>query len=158
VRVFSVLCAEFAWRVSKVSEESLSRVARFVELRQTWGFRLFLWALGLATLTVFVRSVLRCAELCEGFRGKLANQEVTFMVLECGMIVTAVAMLTICHPRWGFRGRWQDAGWSLRGDRLGGGKVMVQRGVGRDWTNPYSPEKMAAGRMAGETPEKPCRP
>jgi len=158
IGVFSILCAESTWRVMRVSEESLSRVAGFVELRHTLRFRTFLWMLGLATLTVFVRSVFRCVELREGFRGKLANQEVTFMVLEGAMIVIAVAVLTIWHPGWAFRGRWQEAGWSLRADRLDEGKVAVQGSKGPDRTHSHSPEKSPANSTTREPPKRPYRP
>jgi RTA1 like protein len=156
--IFSMLCAEFIWRLMRASEESLSRVAGFVELRHTLRFRIFLWGLGLATLTIFVRSVFRCVELREGFRGKLANQEVTFMILGGAMIVIAVAMLTICHPGPAFRGRWQEAGWSLRADRLDERKVVVQRSKGPDRTKSGAPEKSPINSTRGEPPRRPYRP
>jgi RTA1 like protein len=156
--IFCILCAEFTWRVTRASEESLSRAAGFVELRHTLRFRSFLWALGLATLTVFVRSVFRCVELREGFRGKLANREVTFMVLEGAMIVIAVAMLTIWHPGRAFRGKWQEAGWSLRGERLDGKRVMFQRNKDTDRTKSHSPEKSPANSTTREAPKRPYRP
>lgn len=114
---FGILCAEFAWKVKRASEEELSHKPDFVSLRRTRQFRLFLCALAIATLVVFVRSVFRCVELRQGFDGELANDEVTFMVLEGAMIVIAVALLTIWHPGRVFKGSWQDAAWSLRGKK-----------------------------------------
>jgi hypothetical protein len=70
--------------------------------------------LPIATTTIFVRSVFRVAELSGGFHGKLANQEITFMVLEGAMIIVAVVILTVLHPLFAFGSAWTDAGWSFR--------------------------------------------
>jgi hypothetical protein len=63
------------------------------------------------------------AELSDGFGGKLANQEVTFMILEGVMIIIAVTAVTITHPYFSFGGAWGEAAWSLRG------KKNVEAGV-----------------------------
>jgi hypothetical protein len=109
--IFAILCAEFAWRVHRSPESQ--RNPNFTLLRNTFRFKGFLWTLGLATLAIFVRSVFRCAELQGGFHGKLANQQITFMILEGAMIICAVLLLTIFHPGLAFMGRWHDASWSL---------------------------------------------
>ena len=79
-----------------------------------------------------MRSVFRCAELREGFRGKLANQQVTFMVLEGGMIAIAVGLLTIWHPGLIFQRTWQHAGWRFRGEKAEERKVVEKSGQRRD--------------------------
>jgi RTA1 like protein len=123
--LFGIICAEFAWRVKKAWDEDLTTEVEFVQLRRTLKFKLFLFAVTGATLAVFVRSVFRCAELRSGFKGKLANQEITFMVLEGAMIISAVALLTIWHPGLVFREKWEAAAWSLRTK-----KVEVDEKVG----------------------------
>lgn len=47
------------------------------------------------------------AELCEGFSGDLANDEVSFMVLDGAMIMIACSAFTFLHPGFGFT----RAGW-----------------------------------------------
>lgn len=81
-------------------------------------------ALGVATIAIFIRSTFRVAELSGGFRGKLANDEITFMILEGPMIIIAVLALTIFHPGAAFGGRWAEAGWRLRGAKKGGDEEM----------------------------------
>lgn len=54
--------------------------------------------LAVAAIAIFVRSVYRVAELREGFQGKLAGDEVLFMILEGAMIVITTAALTVFHP------------------------------------------------------------
>jgi hypothetical protein len=76
---------------------------------------MFLLGLCAATITIFVRSVFRCAELSGGFRGPLANQEVTFMILEGAMICIAVISLTLYHPGLVFQKAWKSAAWTIRG-------------------------------------------
>jgi hypothetical protein len=73
--------------------------------------------LGIATITIFIRSVYRVAELSNGFHGKLANQEITFMILEGAMIIIGVTAITIMHPHFAFGGAWGEAAWSLRGKK-----------------------------------------
>ncbi|KEF59046.1 uncharacterized protein A1O9_03889 [Exophiala aquamarina CBS 119918] len=93
--IFIILCSHFAFNVlmnpSKVNPDT-------VALRQTIKFKCFLLAIGIATLTIMIRSTFRLAELQEGFSGHLANDEVLFMILEGPMIIVAVAVLTIWHP------------------------------------------------------------
>ncbi|KAG9387774.1 RTA protein [Pyrenophora tritici-repentis] len=47
---------------------------------------------------IFIRCIYRVAELWDGFNGKLANREATFMVFEGPMIFFAVSALTVFHP------------------------------------------------------------
>ncbi|ERF75848.1 hypothetical protein EPUS_01214 [Endocarpon pusillum Z07020] len=123
--LFAVVCLEFAWRVRKAREEDLNQQVEFVDLRRTTRFKVFLWVLAGATLAIFVRCVFRCAELSEGFDGRLANDEVTLMVLEGAMIVIAVMLLTALHPGPAFGGMWANATWSLRGAKKR--RVVVEK-------------------------------
>lgn len=70
--------------------------------------------LAAATLFILIRSCFRVAELSDGFGGKLANDEVTFMILEGAMIISATLALTIFHPGKAFAGNWVAAGYSFR--------------------------------------------
>ena len=69
--------------------------------------------LSLATLCILIRSCFRVAELSHGFGSKLANQQVTFMILEGAMIVIASATLTTLHPGVAFQGSWAEADFTL---------------------------------------------
>lgn len=64
--------------------------------------------LTLATVCVFTRSVFRAAELSGGFAGHLANNEVSFMILDGAMIMIACGALTLLHPGYSFT----RAGWA----------------------------------------------
>ncbi|KAI9834596.1 MAG: hypothetical protein M1838_005488 [Thelocarpon superellum] len=109
--VFIVLCSEFALRVyQRRSEISSSGMPLVRSLR----FKGFLFALAAATLFIFIRSCFRVAELNGGFHGTLANQEVTFMLLEGMMIVLAVLSLTAFHPGLAFGEHWHAANFTLR--------------------------------------------
>ncbi|MCJ1247808.1 hypothetical protein MMC30_005023 [Trapelia coarctata] len=110
--LFMLCCGEFAWRVYQSQEEIDSGSQT---LRRTWRFKIFLAALGVATLAVFIRSCFRVAELSQGFHGPLANQEVTYMILEGAMIVIASIALTACHPGLSFAGQWSAANFTLKG-------------------------------------------
>lgn len=64
-----------------------------------------------ATIFILVRSIFRVAELWKGFESKLANEEVPFMILEGGMIVLAVGLLTFFHAGEFLGTDWKDSGW-----------------------------------------------
>lgn len=110
--LFATFCGKYAWGVTNASKMELNQ--NFEYLRNSRMFKAFLCTLGVATLTIFIRSVFRCAELSGGFHGPLANQEVTFMILEGGMISIAVISLTVFHPGLVFKEAWHTAEWSLR--------------------------------------------
>ena len=86
-----------------------------------------------ATLTIYVRSCFRVAELRGGFDGSLANNQVLFMVLEGAMVSYAAIILTIMHPGPVFKHFWkvhtakesisnQEGGHSLK-SRDGGERI-----------------------------------
>lgn len=55
-------------------------------------------AIAIATIAIQIRSIFRCAELSGGFSGKLANDQVSFMILEGGMMIIALIAMTSFHP------------------------------------------------------------
>jgi RTA1 like protein len=137
--LFAILCAEFVWKVRKGKEEDLTREFQFAALRQTARFRIFLWAAAGATLAIFVKSVFRCAELRDGFKGQLANDEMTSMILEGAIILIAVGLLTVWHPGLAFRGKWTNAAWSVRSGAKESRKEVVTRS--REERRIWGPEK-----------------
>ncbi|GFF26712.1 sphingoid long-chain base transporter RSB1 [Aspergillus udagawae] len=106
--VFLCLCADFAWRVYK-NPDKLNE--SMYHIRKTLKWKAFLTGLTVATLAIFVRSIFRVAELREGFNGPLANDEVTFMILEGAMMVIATLCLTVLHPGYCFGGYWDQTSW-----------------------------------------------
>jgi hypothetical protein len=71
-------------------------------------------ALSLATLCIFIRSIFRVAELSGGFKGSLANNEVSFMILDGTMVIIACITLTVMHPGFAFGAVWQEANFTFR--------------------------------------------
>lgn len=67
-------------------------------LPQSPLFRAFLICLCTATLDIFIRSCFCVAGLSGDFHGLLANNQVSFMVLEGGMVAIACLTLTVLHP------------------------------------------------------------
>lgn len=65
--------------------------------------------MGLATLTIFIRSVFRVAELSGGFNGSLFNEEIPFMILEGPMVIIACTAMSAFHPGVAFQGHWHEA-------------------------------------------------
>ncbi|KAF1994719.1 putative RTA1 domain protein [Amniculicola lignicola CBS 123094] len=94
--LFMLLCVDFVRVICKTpgskGEDSLA-------LRNGTWFGGFLWSLAFSTLFIFSRCMLfRVVEVWKGFGSTLANNEVTFMVLEGGVVAAAVVLLTVLHP------------------------------------------------------------
>ncbi|KAH8805478.1 putative RTA1 domain protein [Xylogone sp. PMI_703] len=85
---------------------------QFAGLRERPTFRLFPYALAVATITIFIRCVFRVAELQGGFGGKIANDQTVFLIFEGPMIMAAVFVLTVCHPGLCFDGAWKASKWN----------------------------------------------
>jgi hypothetical protein len=77
-------------------------------------------ALIFAMIFIFIRSCFRVVELSGGFGSALANNQITFMVLESAMIVSACLCLTLIHPGKAFEGGWKDAEYRFH-DGIGAG-------------------------------------
>lgn len=72
-----------------------------------------------------IRCIYRVIELCEGFDGKLANEEVPFDILEGPMIIIATLMLTVFHPGIVFRGGyWEASSWVIRTSKEGNKRIV----------------------------------
>ena len=110
--IFMGLWLEFLFRLRRTSESA--KDVHFVELRDTKKFTWFQSALGAAVVLIFVRSVYRVAELQQGFNGPIANDEVSFMILEGPMMFLAVLAMTVLHPGIAFSGKWSSAAWSVK--------------------------------------------
>ncbi|KAI4273267.1 MAG: hypothetical protein L6R38_006376 [Xanthoria sp. 2 TBL-2021] len=106
--VFAALCADFFWSVRK--HGGVGRSALQARLPKSVGrFYFFIGSLSLATLCIYIRSIFRVAELQGGFNGHLANDEVTFMILEGAMVGIASIVLTLPHPGMVFGQNWMMA-------------------------------------------------
>ena len=101
--VFGIICLHLMWAVrkhpDKVNQES-------VQFRRQFRCRAFFYGIGIATIGILVRCAFRCAELSEGFDSELANDEVTFMILDGCMMVITVFVLTAAHPGLTLGDRW----------------------------------------------------
>ena len=113
--IFMGLWLGFIFRLRRTSESA--KDVRFLELRVTKKFTWFQYALGAAIMLIFIRSVYRVAELQQGFNGPIANDEVSFMILEGPMIFLAVLAMTVLHPGIAFGGKWSSAAWSVKQHR-----------------------------------------
>ncbi|OBT78141.1 hypothetical protein VF21_02698 [Pseudogymnoascus sp. 05NY08] len=102
---FTIIGVEFALRVHK-NRNHLNPTHADVYTSQR--FKFFLGGLALATVCVFTRSVFRAAELSGGFTGHLANNEVSFMILDGTLIMIACSAFTLLHPGYCFT----KAGWA----------------------------------------------
>ncbi|KAM0259116.1 hypothetical protein ACHAQJ_003487 [Trichoderma viride] len=113
--IFMGLWLEFVFRLRRTSASAKN--SRFIELRDTNKFTWFQYALGAAVVLIFIRSVYRVAELQQGFNGPIANDEVSFMILEGPMIFLAVVAMTVLHPGIAFGSNLRSTAWSVKQSR-----------------------------------------
>ncbi|KAK5000565.1 phospholipid-translocating ATPase rsb1 [Elasticomyces elasticus] len=78
----------------------------------------FFAAIGIATVAILIRCCFRVAELSGGFRGSLANDQVSFMILEGAMVVIAVSCLTVAHLGLVMGPVWQAAAFRFRAKKF----------------------------------------
>ncbi|KAF3923062.1 hypothetical protein ABW20_dc0105293 [Dactylellina cionopaga] len=98
--IWLAMCTEFTLRCRKAGKEAWD--PKYEKLRNGWRFKAFLVALGISTLSLYIRSVYRIAELCEGYTGQLARDETAFCILEGVMIVILAFASATFHPGYGF--------------------------------------------------------
>ncbi|KAL6231883.1 hypothetical protein BDW75DRAFT_218964 [Aspergillus navahoensis] len=131
--LYLAICLDLAWRIYLLPSQPthpgptaaddstegpfVSRIALnpdCADIRSSRTWVAFLVLQGLATVCIYIRSVLRVAELSNGFDSHLANDEVAFMVLEGAMISTAaLALSTWGHPGIGVQGRWSKLNYPM---------------------------------------------
>ena len=101
-------------------------------------------AIAASTLTILVRSIYRLAELQQGFDGKLANNELEFMILEGPMVFIAIALLTVWHPGYVFGATlWVEAGFHLRKHK----ETMVYKEVNSSSQEGFAMKQRGAGMV-----------
>jgi hypothetical protein len=126
--VFIILSADLA---REVHTHKANLNPKHADLYNSHKFKKFLWTLALATICIFIRSVFRVAELSEGFKGHLANNQISFMILDGTMVIIASLALTIMHPGRAFGSVWEEANFHfLLGKSRGGDVEMESRGAG----------------------------
>ncbi|KPI43631.1 Sphingoid long-chain base transporter RSB1 [Cyphellophora attinorum] len=94
--VFCCVCMHLMWNVKQGRPEMVNRESE--AFRRTSRFRMFLVAIGVATITILIRCIFRVAELSKGFKSKLANDETMFEVWDTTMMIICVAALMAAHP------------------------------------------------------------
>lgn len=109
--IFVMACIDVGHCIRKTKEDNLRLDT--AHLYQSKLFKSFLAGLIVATLTILTRCAYRVAELSGGFKGPLANDQVTFMILEGTMVIIACICLTVFHPGICFQGHWSDANFKL---------------------------------------------
>jgi len=135
--VFAILCADLVIAFHKVPESACN--PEFVGLRKSKKLRYWFCSLSASVLFIYIRSCFRVAELSQGFKGTLANSEITFMILEGAMIVLATLLLTVLHPGLVLgRGGWAAADFR----RLMGGEIEMKKPA----NNKFMPWRKTSGK------------
>jgi len=70
-------------------------------------------AIAISTVAILIRCSFRVAELSGGFGGSLANNQVSFMLLDGAMMATVIILLTTAHPGLTLGSMWQAGGFRL---------------------------------------------
>ncbi|KAG9243415.1 putative sphingoid long-chain base transporter RSB1 [Calycina marina] len=131
--VFMALCIDFAIRTRsryrQLGQAAFDQSPVFIKLRQGWRFKGFLFALTLATICVFWRSVYRVAELSEGWTGSLIRKQWLFVGFEGVMVIVACFSLNLFHPAYTFVDGMEGAGGIGAGRKARKQKKMTAKGA-----------------------------
>ena len=73
-----------------------------VDAKTVRSLHVFCWCIVAAYLAVLARCIYRLPEFASGWGSELQQNETTFLILDGGMISTAVILLTVAHPSWWF--------------------------------------------------------
>ena len=119
--IFCLVCAQLALACHRNPHRVNDNTS---SLRRKGTFRFFLFSLGIATICILIRCSFRVAELQGGFSGRLANDQVLFMILDGAMIIIAVSLLTVSHPGPVLGRTWQDGNFVLCGGSRQYGEVF----------------------------------
>ncbi|MCJ1389508.1 hypothetical protein MMC18_002365 [Xylographa bjoerkii] len=93
--VFAGLCGHY-FRKVYVNRSNLTASATAVF--NSTKFRLFLVAVTVAFTTIFTRCVFRIAELADGWKSPIMQNEIEFIILDGVMCLIAVLFLTVFSP------------------------------------------------------------
>lgn len=115
--IFIVCASEFAWRTCARyrldGPAVFGRAQSIATGHKLILFLLFVAALILATLCIFIRCCFRVAELSRGWTGELMRNQTLFIVFEGTMVLLATFALASTHPAWFFKPMLEGDG-SLR--------------------------------------------
>lgn len=130
---FTTISVDFGMRTwrryKRFGPATLSQDPRMVELRGSRRFKGFLFAIALATILIFWRSVFRVVELSEGWQGELIRMQDLFIAFEGVLILVAVIALNIYHPAFCFT----DIFSSTRGEEKKPVDIELARARRRTW-------------------------
>jgi hypothetical protein len=105
--LFIIAAAVFALRTVRryraLGAAALDQDPIVAKVRGSTAFRLFLAALGVATLCIFWRCVFRVAELSGGWEGELMGRQDLFIGFEGVMITVSCLVLNLFNPSFCFR-------------------------------------------------------
>ncbi|KAF2684610.1 RTA1-domain-containing protein [Lentithecium fluviatile CBS 122367] len=93
--IFGALVAEYCYR-TYTRRTQLTHSA--LTIWSSRRFRVFIGAVVIAYITIFIRCVYRIPELLGGWGGELMRVESEFIAFEGWMIVLCVMAQTVCHP------------------------------------------------------------
>ncbi|KZL84935.1 rta1 like protein [Colletotrichum incanum] len=69
-----------------------------IALYRARKFRLFIYGVAVAYACVMVRCIYRVAEMAGGWGNHIMQDEVSFMILDGGLVLICVTLLTVFHP------------------------------------------------------------
>ncbi|KAJ5166661.1 uncharacterized protein N7482_005442 [Penicillium canariense] len=98
--VFGTLSVQFFVRIRNTPMHALS-----VEAQKVWEsrkFRWFCWGIVIAFVTTYARCVYRIAEMSGGWKNKIMQDEVSFIIFESGICAVALMALCVAHPGYCF--------------------------------------------------------
>ncbi|KAH8591424.1 RTA1 like protein-domain-containing protein [Bisporella sp. PMI_857] len=103
VVTFLLLYILIAIYIIKLRKNASTLSSDAVSLLSSRDFKIFAWAMFVASLFIFIRCVYRIAELAEGWANEIMRDEVGYIILDGVMCLIATAAMTVGHPGHWFK-------------------------------------------------------
>lgn len=99
---FGLLSAEYLFRLKRwaatMGADASREEARGLAIWRDSKFRIFVWGMSGAYVTLMLRCIYRIAEMAGGWGNHIMQDEVSFIVLESFMVLIASVLLSVIAP------------------------------------------------------------
>lgn len=95
---FGIMGADYLVRAAKWVKKPEAQGTPGLANWQNRNFRMFITAVSVAYIAIFIRCIYRIAEMAGGWGNHIMQDEPSFLVLDATLVLVAVFLLTFFHP------------------------------------------------------------
>ncbi|KAF6012679.1 hypothetical protein HII12_002201 [Brettanomyces bruxellensis] len=96
--IYIFLTLLFFFRVCQTVQSGRCLPSEYAHMRQNRMFKMYVVAMFVSTLFIYIRCIYRVAEMSHGVDGPLTRNEIWFLVFDASMVIAGVSTLTTFYP------------------------------------------------------------